>query len=84
MVITFDHQRFEVRVAQIKPSQLRLGDILLGPGGNLLKVCTIQRGCPIWESNRRTENHYILETENHEMVPVRTMPEQIRVFRKKR
>ena len=81
MVISFAGKQYDVRSIQIEPGRLRLGDIILGPGGNLLLVQTIQRNCPIWESNRRTESHYILETDSHEIVPVRTLPPKMKVFR---
>lgn len=81
MQITFEGQKLDVRSLDVKPGRLRIGDILLGPNGMLLKTVTVQKGCPVWESNVRTENHYIFETEDHQLIPVRKLSESVHIFR---
>lgn len=71
MTITFGKVKFECRQVHTYPSRLRIGDMIVGPKGILLRVITVQPGCPCWESNRKTFTAVLLETEDHTVIPIR-------------
>jgi hypothetical protein len=84
MNITFANESLNCRSIETYPSRLKIGDILPGPDGVLLKVLTVQPGCPMWESNRKTFVQLLLETEDHEMIPLRGPENKVEAYRPKR
>lgn len=69
MNIKFANELLDCRSVQTYPSHFRLGDILIGPEGMLLKVVTVQPNCPIWESSTKTKTAVVLKTEDGQIVP---------------
>lgn len=84
MQIKFADEILECKQIETKPTFLRLGDILTGPEGMLLKVITVQKNCPMWESNRRTFLALLVETEDNTKIPLRNLTGKIEVLRPKK
>ena len=68
--ITFAGQLLQCRKVHTYPSRFKLGDILIGPGGNLLKVVTVQCNIPVWEDNHKVKTAVVFETQDKTIVPV--------------
>ncbi len=81
MQIQFAGDILECRQIDTEPSRFKLGDIVVGPNGNLLKVITVQKDCPMWESTRRVFTAFLFETETHTKVPVRNLHGTFHVLR---
>ena len=69
------------RQIETKPSRFRIGDIISGPMGMLLKVLTVQVGCPVWESNHHFTTAVFLENENNLEIPIQDMQGTYTVYR---
>ncbi len=80
-MIKFRDQVLRCRNLKTYPSRFKLGDLILGPGGQLLEVVTVQRDCPIWESNHKTKTAVVFLTENKQLVPVDDLKGQFDVYR---
>ncbi len=83
MKIKFRDQIINCRQVKTTPSHFKLGDIVMGPGGNLLEVKTVQNDCPVWESNTRTKCAVVFETDARVMIPVPGISGTFTVFRKR-
>lgn len=81
MNVKFGNKELAVRSVETFPSRLKIDDLLIGPSGMLLKVLTVQPGCPIWESNRATICAVLVETESHTMIPLRNLSGKIKAYR---
>lgn len=64
------------------PGRFKLGDIVMGPNGMLLEVKTVQRDCPVWESNNRSKCVVVFETEDGTCVPVDNISGNYTLFRR--
>ena len=83
MNIQFAGEVLNCRTLETSCGRFKVNDILTGPDGMLLKVVTVQKGCPMWESNRRTFTQLLLETEDHELIPLRAPITNTPVYRPK-
>ena len=83
MNIKFRGNVLDCRKVVTSPGRFRLGDIVLGPEGNLLEVKTIQKDCPIFESMTRTKCVVVFETESGACVPVNGIAGTFTVFRRR-
>lgn len=81
MNVKFAGDIVNCRSVKTYPSHFRLGDILIGPEGTLLKVVTVQTGCPIWESTTKTKTAVVLETEDGSLVPTTNLSGQYELLR---
>lgn len=81
MNITFADKVIKCRTVKTCPSKFKLRDLLIGPGGTLLQVVTVQKDCPIWEDSRKTKTAVVFETEDHTIVPVSEMHGYYEVLR---
>ncbi len=82
--ILFAGNILKCRNVKTYPSRFRLGDILVGPNGTLLKVVTVQSGCPVWEDSRKTKTAVVFELQDRTIVPVPEMHGQYNVLRPKK
>lgn len=84
MNVRFADEIINCRSVNCMPSKFKLGDILVGPNGILLKVVTVQKDCPIWESTHRTKCAVVFELQDRTIVPVPEMHGQYNVLRPKK
>lgn len=82
MNIRFGDQLLNCRQLTTYPSRFKLGDIVLGPNGILLKVVTVQT-VPYFEDLNKYKTVVIFETANHEVIPVNGLTGQFNLFRPK-
>lgn len=81
MNITFDNKAVDVRTVETSPRRFRIGDIIQGPGGMLLKVVTVQNDCPYFENLNKTKTVVILVDESGQLVPINGMSGTFRIWR---
>lgn len=81
--VKFAGQTINVRSKEVLPSRMKCNDLVMVKGA-MLKLVTVQHGCPIWESNTRTDSVYLFETESGAKVPVRNLAGKFTVMRKSR
>lgn len=81
MKINYAGKVIDCRQVETYATRLRINDFLVGPGGVLLKVLTVQPGCPVWESNRRTKTAVLVETEDHTKIPLSEFSTSVKVLR---
>lgn len=70
MVLTFNHETYEVKQLKLRPHLVRLNDFILYHG-SLCRVVTIQRDCLGWRAHHFTQ--YTLVTRSGEIVPARDL-----------
>lgn len=80
--IRFRDEDIRVRNIHTRPSRFKLGDILLGPGGMMLKVVTVQPAVPYIENINHYKTVVIFETEDKQLVPVNGMDGEYDVYRR--
>ena len=83
MIVKFAEKELQVRAHETYPSRLRPTDLLIGPGGSLLEVLTVQSNCPIWESNRTTICAVLVRTEQNKLIPLNgVLSGKVKIYRK--
>jgi hypothetical protein len=68
--IVFKDEKIDARVIKAYPRKFKLGDFIVGPTGELLKVVTVQNNCPMWESNTKTKTVVIFKSAADVLIPV--------------
>jgi hypothetical protein len=79
--IKFHDKVLKCRHVKTYPSRFRLGDLLIGPGGMILEVVTVQSDCPIWESKYKTKTAVVFRTESGQIIPISEMKGEFDVYR---
>lgn len=84
MNITFGNKVINCRaVPNTLPSKFKLDDIILLKGGTPVKVVTVQRDCPVWESNRACKTVVIFQDADGQLIPINGISGFYTVMRKK-
>lgn len=81
MNVKFGDKTMNVRSKMVMPTRFKLNDLLVGPNGTLLQVVTVQTGCPIWESNRRTKCVIVLKSALGTLIPTDNLAGHYQVLR---
>ena len=81
MNVKFGDQELNVRSVKTEPTKFRINDLLVGPDGMLLKVVTVQTGCPIWESNHKSKCVVIFENALGMVIPANGLSGQFQILR---
>lgn len=80
MNIKFGNEVIDARHLSLATGSVRNGDLLV-VNGKGYRVITIQRDCPIWESNKRTITMFTVEDEEKHVIPMRDIYGVVEVFR---
>lgn len=83
MIIQFGTKAIDTRHMDVATGSIRNGD-LIHVNGELLEVLTIQRDCPMWESNRRTFTMFTCKDASNHTLPVRDLYGVVEIFRPKK
>lgn len=81
MNLQYGNETINAKIVKTYPRKFKLGDFILGPDGNALKVVTVQNDVPIWESNSKTKTIVIFKTAAGMVVPVNGMSGLFEVLR---
>lgn len=84
MLVKFQGKVTDCRPLVTTPGRFKLGDLMIGPDGMILEVATVQRGVPIWESNRYCKCVVIFRDETNDIIPVHGMRGEHRIYRPKK
>jgi hypothetical protein len=79
--IRFNNEAVDVRTLETYPSKFKLGDIIQGPEGMLLKVATVQNDVPYFENLAKKKTVVIFNTESGVQVPINGMFGKYKVMR---
>lgn len=83
MNVSFGTETINARHMDVATGSIRNGD-LIHLNGELLRVLTVQRDCPMWESNRRTFTMFTCQDADNHMIPVRDLYGVVEIFRPKK
>jgi hypothetical protein len=84
MNIVFKDEQINARVVKTYPRKFKIGDFLVGPSGELLKVVTVQTDIPMWESSTKTKTVVIFKTAADTLIPVNGLSGTFEILRPKR
>lgn len=84
MNIKYGNELIDTRLVKTFPRKFKLGDFILGPNGEPLKVVTVQNDVPVWESTRKTKTVVIFKSAAGTIIPVNGLSGQFDVLRPRR
>lgn len=84
MNIRFGNKTVDARIVRTYPSKFKLGDFIIGPSGEPLEIVTVQKDCPLWESNTKTKTVVIFKSATGTIIPVNGLSGVFEVMRPRR
>jgi hypothetical protein len=70
MNVKFGNETIDAKVIKATPRKFKLGDLIVVPGGETLRVVTVQKDIPLWESNTKTKTVVIFKSAAGTIIPV--------------